>query len=213
MRLTFTAARPATITASAAITCQSWAAVNPDLAPSLIHSSASTAPPRTITALASQGSSFWRSVPASLVRKLGLSVVFDAVWAPSVFHLASPAWQNLAIAATAAIRPVTAANDQVGLVPNPTARATVPNDPVLRVSHEITGGAASIARARPAVTRAAQLTTFARLALRSGSCGLSQAHHPSLAAPWPSGGSSVSHQKAKSSSVIPAAITEGSHHA
>src|SRR5215831_5208860 len=213
MRLTFTAARPATITASAAITCNSWAAVNPDLAPSLIHSSASTAPPRTITALASHGSSFWRIMPASVVRKPGLFAVSDFAWPLSVFHLASPAWQNLAIAATAATRPVTAAKDQAGLVPKPRARATVPNDPVLRVSHEMIGGAASIARARPAVTRAAQLTTFARLALRSGSSGLSQAHHRWLPVPWLSGGSSVSHQKAKSSSVTPAAITEGSHHA
>ena len=62
------------------------------------------------------------------------------------------------------------------------ARATVPNDPVLCVSHEINGGAASIARAKPAVNKAAQLTTFARLALRSGSSGFSQAHHRTRAA-------------------------------
>ena len=103
-------------------------------------------------------------------------------------------------------------------MPKPTARATVPNDPVLRVSQEISGGAASIARARPAVSRAAQLTTFARLALRSGSSGLSQAHHvrgPGRPAARDRlrGGSSVSHQNAKSTSVIPAAITGSSHHA
>ncbi len=138
----------------------------------------------------------------------------EFAWLLKEFHLARPAWQNLAIAATAAIRPVTAANDQAGLVPKPRARAIVPNDPVLCVSHEISGGAASIARARPAVRRAAQLTTFARLALRSGSSGFSQAHHRRRAARWRrSGGSSVSHQNAKSASVIPAPITEGSHHA
>src|SRR5208337_323549 len=213
MRLTFTVARPNTITASAAITCRSWPAVNPDRAPSLIHSSASTAPPRTITALANHGSSRWRSEPASLVRKPGCPAAAEFAWPLSAFHLASPAWQNLAIAATAATRPATAAADQAGLTPKPRACATVPNDPVLRVSHEISGGAASIARPRLAVRRAAQLTTFARLALRSGSSGFSQAHHRARVVRRLSGGSSVSHQNANSTSVIPAPITEGSHHA
>src|SRR5271157_3453463 len=212
--VTFTAARPKSITASAAITCRSWPAVNPDRAPSLIHSNASTAPPRTITALASHGSSCRRNEPASWVRKLGCPATAEFAWPLSAFHLASPAWQNLAIAATAATTPVTAAADQAGLSPKPRACATVPNDPVLRVSHEISGGAASIARPRPAVRRAAQLTTFARLALRSGSSGFSQAHHRArVVRRRLSGGSSVSHQNANSSNVIPAPITEGSHHA
>ena len=148
------------------------------------------------------------------MRKLGCPAAAEFAWPLSAFHLASPAWQNLAIAATAATRPVTAAADQAGLTPKPRARATVPNDPVLCVSHEISGGAASIARARPTVRRAAQLTTFARLALRSESSGFSQAHHRARVV-WRrvSGGSSVSHQKANSASVIPAPITVGSHHA
>jgi hypothetical protein len=70
------------------------------------------------------------------------------------------------------------------------------------------------AAADAASRRAAQLTTCARLALRSGSSGFSQAHHRTRAARlWLSGGSSVSHQNAKSTSVTPAAITGSSHHA
>src|ERR1700733_14237999 len=99
-----------------------------------------------------------------MVKKPGCPAAAELACLLSAFHLASPAWQYLAIAATAAAA-------QVGLVPKPMARATVPNDPVLRVSHEISGGAASIARLRPTVRRAAQLPTCARLALRSGSSG------------------------------------------
>src|SRR5258707_15540363 len=114
-------------------------------------------------AWASHGSSLWRSEGASLVRKPGCPAAADFAGPLSAFHLASPAWQNLAIAATAAIRPVTAATDQAGLVPKPRARATVPNDPVLRVSHEISGGAARLPRGRPAGRGAAQPAPSARL--------------------------------------------------
>ena len=58
-----------------------------------------------------------------MVRKPGWPAVADVAWPLSAFHLASPAWVNLAIAATAAIRPVTAANDQAGRMPKPRARA------------------------------------------------------------------------------------------
>ncbi len=186
--------------------------MNPARAPSLIHNRASTAPPRTITALASHGINCWRSQPATVVRMPGFPAAAFA-WPLSAFHLASPAWQNRATAVTAAIRPASAGSDQDGRPPKPMKCAREPNDPVLRVSHEISDGAASIARATAAVRRAAQLTSCARLALRSGSSGFSHAHHGAGEFWRRPGGSSVSHQNANRTSVLPAVITSGSHHA
>src|SRR5580692_5975736 len=127
------------------------------------------------------------------------------------FHLARPAWQYLATAATALIRPASAASDQVGLAPKPRKCAITPAGPLLRVSHEISGGTASMATARPAVRTAAELTPLARLVPRSRSSGFSHAHHGAEARRIPYGWS-VSHQNTNSNSVIPAMITDGSHH-
>ena len=132
---------------------------------------------------------------------------------PAAVDLASPAWQNRATAATAATRPASAGSDQAGLGPKPRKCAIVPNDPWRPVSHEISGGAASIARASPAVSVAAQLTSVARLAPRSRSSGFSDAHQRAGPRRRPPAGASVSHQYPNSASVSPAAITGGSHQA
>jgi hypothetical protein len=60
--------------------------------------------------------------------------------------------------------------------------------------------------------RDGELTTVARVALRSGSSGCSQARQREPAGRVPAG-ASVSHQNANTTSVIPAAITVGSHQA
>src|ERR1700730_3641359 len=227
MRLTFAATRVNSTTASATTTTRIWREVTPARAPSLAHSSAKTPPTSTITALASHGRTSCRSRPASRVNRPGFGAA--APWAgavpwaggvplpwaaaPSAFHLASPVGQDRATAVTAAIRPATAASEKDGLAPKPKKCAIVPNDPRLRVSQEISGGAASIARARPAVSVAAQLTSVARLAPRSRSSGFSDVHQCTRRLGRSPGGSSVSHQYPNSTSVIPAAITDGSHQA
>src|SRR6266567_2372047 len=147
MRLTFTATRVISITASARPTGRSWPAVKPALAPSLVHSSARTTPTSTTTALPSHGSNFCRSQPASSVNNPGCAPAVP--WPPptSAFHLANPAWLNRATAATAAIRPANADRDNDGLAPKPTKCAIVSYEPVLRVSHENTNRASIIAAA------------------------------------------------------------------
>ncbi len=90
-----------------------------------------------------------------------------------VFHLASPVWANRATAVTAASTAASVAHDQEGRAPNPTKCAIVPSGPVALVSHATSGGAASMASARAAVSAAAQLTSRARLAAGSRSSGFS----------------------------------------
>ncbi len=194
MRLTFTATRVQPMTTSAATTSKSWPAPNPTRAPSDVHRSAKTTPPSTITVLASHGSNCCRSRPASRVSKPGCAAAALLPWAGSAnaFHLAIPARQYRATAATAAIRPASADSDHEGRAPKPRKCAIVPSGPVLRVSQEISGGAASIASARPAVSAAAQLTSNARLAPRSLSSGFTDAHQ--RARLRGRAGSSVSHQ-------------------
>src|SRR6266581_2745540 len=152
-RLTFTAARMDSVTASAMATGSSWPAEYPSLAPSLIQSSTRTAPRSTTTALASQGMSSCRIRVACRARKLGFgaATLLPLVAAVVAVHLASPVLEYLATAVTAAIRPASAVYDQVGCPPNPTKCAIVPSNPVLLVSHEISRGTASIARASPIV--------------------------------------------------------------
>src|SRR5439155_10720336 len=126
---------------------------------------ASTTPMSTITALPSHGSSRCRSQPPTFADRPGPPSPAGALplaGPPSAFHLASPAWQYLATAATAATRPASPEIDQVGREPKPRKRAIVPSEPVLVVSHEISGGTASMARARPAASRANQPTSTAR---------------------------------------------------
>ena len=65
--------------------------MNPDRAPSLVHSSASTAPPSTITALASHCSSFWRSQPTTLVSRPACPPAAEFARPLSAFHLVIPA--------------------------------------------------------------------------------------------------------------------------
>src|SRR5262249_23832038 len=111
----------------------------------------------------------------------------------------------------AATRPASAAGDQDGLPPKPRKWVIVPSDPVLRVSHEISGGTASIAMARPPAKLAAQVTHVARLAPRSGSSGRSEASSRARPPTRPAAGPSVSHQNANSTSAIAATITGVSH--
>jgi hypothetical protein len=87
----------------------------------------------------------------------------------------------------------------------------VPSEPVARVSHEISGGTASIAIARPAVTAAAQPTQAARFAPWSGPSGRSDSSSRGRPPARPATGASVSHQNTNSTSVITARITGGSH--
>jgi hypothetical protein len=117
----------------------------------------------------------------------------------------------LATAAIAATRPASAAGDQDGFPPKPRKPVIVPSDPVLRVSHAISGGTASIATARPAVTAAAPPTHAARLAPRSGPSGRSDPSSRARPPARPATGASVSHQNPNSASVTTATITGASH--
>src|SRR5215470_7553392 len=193
-------------------TSSSWPRENPAWAPSFVHRSVRTTPMSTTTALPSHGTSFCRSQPASrVIRPVCAAALLPLAAFPSAVHLASPVWTYRATAATAATRPASAAGDQDGFPPKPRKWVIVPSDPVLRVSHEISGGTASIAMARPAVTAAAPPTQAARLAPRSGPSGRSDPSSGGRRPTPPGTGASVSHQNRNSASVITATIAGGSH--
>src|SRR6185312_1229297 len=185
-----------------------------------------------MTALATHGISRWRSQLPSFASGPGCGA--DWLWAAPVMalHLARPAWAYLPTAATALIRAASVGRDQVGLPPKPTDWAIVPSGPLLRLSHEISGGTASMATASPAVRMATQLTTLARLVPRSRSFSsgkyrrTSRISRPPQASrhrlfsqtsqgdisPSRTYGWSVHHQIMNNSSVIPAPIAGSSNH-
>src|SRR5580658_1291934 len=116
-RLTLTATRASSVTASATPTGRNCPADSPDRAPSLIHSSARIAPPATITALAIQGSSRCLTEPVSFVSRLGCAALWPLVAEVSAVHLASPVRTYPATAMTAANTPAAADHDQDGRTP------------------------------------------------------------------------------------------------
>ena len=138
-------------------------------APPLIHSSARTIAPSTMTVLASHGSSFCRS-PSELGEEARLR------WGAFLL-LAGPPTASTWPGQPGRTRPRRSPRRSRPREPtatatasrNPTKCAIVPSDPAPRVSHAIAGGAARTARARPAARAATQVTTRARLAPRSRS--------------------------------------------
>src|SRR5690348_15976412 len=148
--------------ATATRTCPSWPAEYPTLDAVLIQSRVRKAPAPTIRMLVSQGTSLARTRVASCPAKPGDEPA--AGW----LSLASCFWLDRASATTAAIRPVNAARDQCPGPPHPKNRTTVPSALVLRYSHSMIGGTASISTARLAVIIANQPTSRARCAPRSG---------------------------------------------
>src|SRR5215467_13978008 len=190
MRLISTTARVAATKMSAAKTCQNWPAENPTLAAVLIQRTVMKAPAPTIRMLATQGA----SLPRIKVASRPVKPVGEPVPAAGPLTLASCFWLDRASATTAAIRPLNVAHDQCPEPPNPKNCTTVRRAPVLRYSHSITGGTASISTARPAVMVADQPTRRARRAPRPG---------------LPD--TSVNHQYPNSTSVIAAVMTGASH--
>ena len=155
-----------------------------------IHSSVAKAPAATITRLASHGV----SLPRTQALSLAAAPADEPAAAAGSLPAASPLREYPATAVTAATSPANVAGDPLPDPPKPKNRAIVPSAPVLWSSHAISGGAASMSSARPAVTAAAQPTQRARRAPRPGP-------------PVPS----VAHQRTNSAIVTAAAIAGASH--